>query len=79
MTGDFAPAGQYKRGKIKFEWDNSFSKLTAKTVRETAGLLRPVLLWTTTTVASCARLQLQLLLLLLLLLLFRSLCRVAGC
>lgn len=35
VTGDFAPSGSYRRGKIKFEWDNSFSKLTAKTVRQT--------------------------------------------
>eukprot|EP01043_Picozoa_sp_COSAG02_P033192 COSAG02_NODE_2255_length_9345_cov_3.269414_7_plen_92_part_00 len=35
VTGDFAPSGSYRRGKIKFEWDNSFSKLTAKTVHPT--------------------------------------------
>jgi len=32
VTGSFAPAGSFENGSVVFEWDNSFSKVTAKTV-----------------------------------------------
>eukprot|EP01045_Picozoa_sp_COSAG04_P014173 COSAG04_NODE_1047_length_8562_cov_9.403167_4_plen_59_part_00 len=32
VSGSFSPSGDFAKGVITFTWDNSFSKMTAKSV-----------------------------------------------